>query len=384
MIVVVCGRKETGGALAGSELAGAPLFAHIQNAFAGASRTRFVSDEGAFKAWSAEAAGKALPEDLLLIRSDVWMSAESADAFVGAASSRSSAVQLVGERDDLLSIFVPAGANIGADLLQLCERDPAGAAKQLGAGRMTVAELGLDFPPLRVDSFAAIANAERAILRSRADDAMRKGVRLRDPATVHIRGELECGTGVEIDANVIVEGKVKLGDGVRIGANCLLVESTVGAGTRINPYSIVDHAQVGSKSFVGPYGRLRPGAVIGDAVQVGNFVEIKNSQVGAGSRINHLAFIGDAALGANVTIGAGTITCNHGKGGVARTEIAEDAYIGSGTELVAPVVIGAASVIGAGSTITSDVPAGMLVVARAEQKTVGKARRRGEKPSSGQ
>lgn len=217
---------------------------------------------------------------------------------------------------------------------------------------------------------ADIAIIEKSILAERTHAALGQGVRMHDPDSVAIRGELFCGTGVTIDRNVIIEGTVRLGDNVTVGANCILSNATIGAGTVIHPFSMVDQATVGANSFVGPYGRIRPGSALGDSVQVGNFVEIKNSVVGSGSRINHLTFVGDATLGDRVTLGAGTITCNHSQGGVARTAIGAGAYVGSGCELVAPVTIGANATIAAGSTITADAPEGTLTIARARQVTI--------------
>lgn len=225
-------------------------------------------------------------------------------------------------------------------------------------------------PPVRVASLVDLARVERAILYERACTALRDGVWIRDPDTVAIRGELRCGVGVEIDRNVIIDGRVTLGDGVKVGANCILINATIGARSAVNAYSVVEGATIGANCFVGPYGRIRPGSTIGDAAQIGNFVEIKNSEVGTGSRINHLAFVGDATLHDRVTIGAGTITCNHDGIGVQRTDIGADAYVGSGSLLIAPVKIGEKATIAAGSTITDDAPAGKLTIARARQATV--------------
>jgi bifunctional UDP-N-acetylglucosamine pyrophosphorylase/glucosamine-1-phosphate N-acetyltransferase len=199
---------------------------------------------------------------------------------------------------------------------------------------------------------------------------MEKGVRIRDPRQIWLRGELVAGLDVEIDINVIVEGKVVLGDGVTIGANCILKDSEIGPKTRINPFSLVERASIGADCIVGPYGRVRPASAIGDGVQIGNYVEIKSSEIGSRSRINHHAFIGDAAVAEDVTIGAGTITCNHDGVRVNRTIIERGAYIGSGCNLVAPLRIGERATVGAGSTITEDVPAATLTVARSKQMTI--------------
>jgi bifunctional UDP-N-acetylglucosamine pyrophosphorylase/glucosamine-1-phosphate N-acetyltransferase len=232
------------------------------------------------------------------------------------------------------------------------------------------ADLDADAPPVELADYGGVAKLERTLLFERASVAMAQGVRMRDPHTVYIRGELACGKDVQIDVNVIFEGAVVLGDGVTIGANSVVRNAKVAARARVNPFSIVEDSEIGAGSFVGPYGRIRPGCAIGADVQVGNYVEIKNSRVGARSRINHHSFIGDAVLGESVTIGAGTITCNHDGARTHQTLIERDAYIGSGCLLIAPVRIGEAATVGAGSTISRDVPAGKLTLARAAQTTV--------------
>ena len=193
------------------------------------------------------------------------------------------------------------------------------------------------------------------------------GVVVHDPQRLDIRGSLVCGKGVEIEINVIIEGDVVLEDGVNVGANCILRNCKIGKDTQINPFSLVDEAIIGEKSFVGQYGRLRPGTRIGNSVQIGNFVEIKSSNIASRCRINHLSFVGDAELAENVTIGAGTITCNHDGIGVNRTTIEEGAYIGSGCNLVAPLKFNANSTIASGSTITEEVAGDTLTIARSRQ-----------------
>ncbi len=193
------------------------------------------------------------------------------------------------------------------------------------------------------------------------------GVVVRDPQRLDIRGTLVCGKGVEIDINVVFEGDVMLEVGVIIGANCILRNCKIGKDTQINPFSLVEEAIIGEKSFVGPYGRLRTGSRVGDNVQIGNFVEIKNSNIASRCRINHLSFLGDAELAENVTIGAGTITCNHDGIGVNRTTIEKGAYIGSGCNLVAPLKVNANSTIASGSTITEEVAGDTLTIARSRQ-----------------
>ena len=187
---------------------------------------------------------------------------------------------------------------------------------------------------------------------------------------VDVRGELTLGKGVEIDTNVIVKGKVHLGDGVQVEPNCILEDTVIGEDTRIRANSMVEGAEIGRNCTIGPYARIRPGTRIGDSAQIGNFVEVKESDIGSGAKINHHAFVGDAILGRDVIIGAGTITCNYDGRRTQPTRIGEGAFVGSGCQLVAPLEIGARAVIGAGSTVTQDAPAGRLTLARGRQVTV--------------
>ena len=197
-----------------------------------------------------------------------------------------------------------------------------------------------------------------------------KGVKVKNPELLDIRGALTCGKDVEIDLNVIIEGDVKLGDNVSIGANTILRNCSIGNGTKINPFSLIEDSIIGKNSFIGPYGRIRPNVSIGDYVQVGNFVEIKNSNIASKCRINHLSFVGDSDLKEKVTIGAGTITCNHDSVGVNRTTIEQGAYVGSGCNLVAPLKVNTNATIASGSTITEEVIADTLAIARSRQVTV--------------
>jgi len=208
---------------------------------------------------------------------------------------------------------------------------------------------------------------ERVRLNLKAYDLIAKGVKIIDPKRTDIRGSLTCGENVVIDINVIFEGDVVLEDGVIVGANCIVKDCHIGKNTTIHPFSSIDDAVIGESGFIGPYGRIRPGSCLKNNVQIGNFVEIKNSTIMNKCRINHLSFIGDAYLAENVTIGAGTITCNHNGNNTNHTSIENNAYIGSGSSLIAPINIGANSTIGAGSTITDDVPKGKLVIARSRQ-----------------
>ena len=195
------------------------------------------------------------------------------------------------------------------------------------------------------------------------------GVVVEDPEQIYIRGKLVCGENVKLDINIIIEGDVVLGDDVTVGANSILKNCTIGKGTAINPFSLVEDATIGDHCFVGPYGRIRPDVSLGDFVQIGNFVEIKNANVASKCRINHLAFLGDADLAESVTIGAGTITCNHDGVRNNRTTIEEGVYVGSGCNLVAPLIIKANSTIASGSTITDEVPSDTLAIARSRQIT---------------
>jgi len=234
----------------------------------------------------------------------------------------------------------------------------------------TVAEVDPQERVIALDSTTALAACERHVLFARAMGAMAAGVRLRDPHAVYLRGTLRAEADVEIDIGTIIEGLVVLAAGVRVGPHCHLRDCRVGARTQVQAYSSLDGADVGAECRVGPYGRLRPGAHLGDRVQIGNFVEVKASQIADGCRINHHSFIGDATLGARVTIGAGTITCNHDGTGPQPTVIGADVTVGSGCQLVAPVTIVAGATIGAGSTITEPVTGGGLTLARARQATI--------------
>jgi bifunctional UDP-N-acetylglucosamine pyrophosphorylase / glucosamine-1-phosphate N-acetyltransferase len=221
-----------------------------------------------------------------------------------------------------------------------------------------------------VNSKVQLAELERRHQLNIATALLEKGVTLMDPARIDVRGELVCGRDVTIDVGCVFEGRVVIGDGVTIGAHSVLVDATVGAGTQIKPFCHVEGAVVGDKSIIGPYARLRPGTTLGEDVHVGNFVEIKNSNVAAHSKANHLAYVGDADVGSRVNIGAGTITCNYDGANKFRTTIEDDAFIGSDSQLVAPVTVGKGATIGAGTTLTKDAPAGKLTISRPKQLTV--------------
>ncbi|HEX9672158.1 MAG TPA: bifunctional UDP-N-acetylglucosamine diphosphorylase/glucosamine-1-phosphate N-acetyltransferase GlmU [Burkholderiales bacterium] len=223
---------------------------------------------------------------------------------------------------------------------------------------------------LGVNSKQQLAQLERIYQAQHAARLMEAGVTLADPARVDVRGSLVCGADVRIDVNCVFEGEVRLADGVEIGANCVLKDAVVGPGTRIEPFTSVDGAKIGANCRIGPYARFRPGTRLAEEVHIGNFVEVKASEIGAGSKANHLAYIGDATVGRDVNVGAGTITCNYDGGAKHRTVIEDDVFIGSDTMLVAPVIVRRGATIGAGSTITKEAPAGALTVARAKQVTV--------------
>ncbi|HEX7685076.1 MAG TPA: bifunctional UDP-N-acetylglucosamine diphosphorylase/glucosamine-1-phosphate N-acetyltransferase GlmU [Trinickia sp.] len=222
---------------------------------------------------------------------------------------------------------------------------------------------------LGVNSKAQLAELERIHQRNLADALLAEGVTLLDPARLDVRGRLTCGRDVSIDVNCVFEGTVSLGDGVTIGANCVLRDAAIGAGTRIEPFTHIDGAQVGVHAVLGPYARLRPGTVLSDEAHVGNFVEVKNATLGHGSKANHLTYIGDADIGARVNVGAGTITCNYDGVNKFRTVIEDDVFVGSDTQLVAPVRVGRGVTIAAGTTVWKDVPEHTLVLNEKTQVT---------------
>jgi bifunctional UDP-N-acetylglucosamine pyrophosphorylase/glucosamine-1-phosphate N-acetyltransferase len=221
-----------------------------------------------------------------------------------------------------------------------------------------------------VNSRHELAILERAWQNAQARRLLDAGVTLADLWRIDVRGELVCGRDVSIDVNCVFEGAVRLGDGVRVGPNCVLRNVSVEAGSEIHAFSQLEEAEVGKRCRIGPYARLRPGARLAEDVHVGNFVEVKASRIGAGSKANHLAYIGDAEVGARVNVGAGTITCNYDGASKHRTVIEDDCFIGSDATLVAPVTIARGSYIGAGSTISKSTPAGQLTVARARQMSL--------------
>ena len=225
-----------------------------------------------------------------------------------------------------------------------------------------------------VNSPQQLAALERACQARRADALMADGVRLADPARLDVRGTLQCGSDVEIDVNCVFEGQVVLGDGVRIGAHCVIANARIAAGAVIHPFTHIEGekagVQVGPGSLIGPFARLRPGAVLGAEVHIGNFVEVKNSTLAAGAKANHLAYLGDATVGERVNYGAGSITANYDGANKHRTVIEADVHVGSNCVLVAPITLGAGGTVGGGSTLTKDTPAGALSVSRARQVSI--------------
>ncbi|KVT73441.1 bifunctional N-acetylglucosamine-1-phosphate uridyltransferase/glucosamine-1-phosphate acetyltransferase [Burkholderia ubonensis] len=227
---------------------------------------------------------------------------------------------------------------------------------------VVTAQPDAEWETLGVNSKAQLAELERVHQRNLADALLVDGVTLADPARLDVRGTLRCGRDVSIDVNCVFEGNVTLADDVTVGANCVIRNASIGAGTRIDAFTHIDGAELGAHTVIGPYARLRPGAQLADEAHVGNFVEVKNAVIGHGSKANHLTYIGDADIGARVNIGAGTITCNYDGANKFRTVIEDDVFVGSDTQLVAPVRVGRGVTIAAGTTIWKDVAEGMLAL----------------------
>jgi bifunctional UDP-N-acetylglucosamine pyrophosphorylase/glucosamine-1-phosphate N-acetyltransferase len=223
---------------------------------------------------------------------------------------------------------------------------------------------------LGVNDRVQLNQVEREYQRRHAEALMREGVSIADAGRIDVRGALQCAEDVFIDVNVVFEGQVTLGRGASVGANCVLRDVTVGEGAQIHPMSHLQEAEVGAGCNVGPYARLRPGTRLADGARVGNFVETKKASIGAGSKVNHLSYIGDCEMGDGVNIGAGTITCNYDGANKHRTDIGDGAFVGSNSTLVAPVTIGDRSFVAAGSTITKQVGEGELAVGRARQRNI--------------
>jgi bifunctional UDP-N-acetylglucosamine pyrophosphorylase / glucosamine-1-phosphate N-acetyltransferase len=233
---------------------------------------------------------------------------------------------------------------------------------------------------LGVNDKAQLAQLEGVWRTRSARELLLAGVTLADPARVEVRGTLTHGNDVFIDVNVVFEGQVRLGDRVHIGPGCIVRDSDIGADTQVHPHCVIEGALIGERCSIGPFARLRPTATLAAEVHIGNFVEVKNSEVGEGSKANHLAYVGDAEVGKRVNIGAGTIVANYDGAVKHRTTIGDEVHTGSNSVLVAPIVIGAGATIGAGSTVTHAVPAGKLTVARARQATIEGWRRPAKAP----
>jgi bifunctional UDP-N-acetylglucosamine pyrophosphorylase/glucosamine-1-phosphate N-acetyltransferase len=242
------------------------------------------------------------------------------------------------------------------------------AAKQ--GHRVTAVIAPTETEVLGVNDKVQLAELEGALRKARATALMIAGATLADPARIDIRGTVTVGRDVFIDINAVFIGNVTLGNRVRIGPNCVIQDSIIGDDTQVHPNCVVDRAKVGQKCIIGPYARLRPDAELESEVHIGNFVEVKKSHIGARSKANHLTYLGDATIGADCNIGAGTVTVNYDGVNKWRTEIGDNVFIGSGSMLVAPVKIGAGANTGAGSTITKEAPEGKLTLARAKQVTL--------------
>ena len=223
---------------------------------------------------------------------------------------------------------------------------------------------------LGVNSKVQLAELERIHQHNIAHALLEQGVTLMDPARIDVRGELHCGRDVVIDVGCVFEGKVELADGVTISANCVIKNARIAKGTLIKAFCHIEDCVIGEAAEIGPYARLRPGTTLADHVHIGNFVEVKNSQLGSKSKANHLAYVGDATVGERVNIGAGTITCNYDGANKHRTIIEDDAFIGSDSQLVAPVTVGKGATLGAGTTLTKDAPANSLTVSRSKQISI--------------
>lgn len=231
-----------------------------------------------------------------------------------------------------------------------------------------------------VNDRAQLAELERWYQRREAGRLMAAGATIADPARIDVRGEVTVGRDVYIDVNTVFEGRVILADGARIGPNCCVKDASIGEDAVIHPNSVIDSAQVGRGCLIGPFARLRPGAVLEEEVHIGNYVEVKNSRLGVGSKANHLTYLGDAEIGSKVNVGAGTITCNYDGANKHKTIIGDRAFIGSGVELVAPLVVHEGATVGAGTTLGSDAPAEQLTVARAKARSIKGWRRPVKQP----
>ena len=235
---------------------------------------------------------------------------------------------------------------------------------------------------LGVNSKRQLAELERIFQNRVATKLMDNGVWLADPARLDVRGELLCGRDVSIDVNCVFEGRVVIDDGASVGANCVIRDTHIGAGAQILPFTLMEGSSIGARARIGPYARLRPGTDLGEETHVGNFVEMKNTRMAARSKANHLSYVGDTVVGERVNIGAGTITCNYDGANKYQTVIEDDAFIGSDTQLVAPVRVGRGATLGAGTTLTRDAPEHKLTMSRTKQTTVESWKRPVKKPAA--
>ncbi len=227
-----------------------------------------------------------------------------------------------------------------------------------------------EYEILGVNSRDQLAGLERQLQRQRVNALLDLGVTVFDPERIDIRGELVCGQDVWIDVGCVFEGRVKLAAGVRVGPYCIIKNAEIAAGSEVGAFTHIDGAKIGPDARIGPYARIRPGSELAKEVHIGNFVEVKNSKIAAQSKANHLAYVGDSVVGARVNVGAGTITCNYDGVNKHQTIIEDDVFIGSDTQLVAPVRVGKGATLGAGTTLTKDAPPGKLTVSRAKQVSV--------------
>lgn len=242
------------------------------------------------------------------------------------------------------------------------------------AARDGVTVVGHELPDLDeamgINDKIQLAEAERKLQRRQALQLMRDGTTIADPERVDIRGAVSVGSDVFIDVNTVLEGDVEVGDGCRIGPNCVIRDAKLGAGTQVHENSVIERSSTGTNCIIGPFARIRPDTELADEVKIGNFVETKKSKIAFGSKVNHLSYIGDSEVGANVNVGAGTITCNYDGANKHKTKIGDDVFVGSGVNLVAPIEIGDGATIGAGSTLSKDAAPGELTIARSRQKLV--------------
>ncbi len=276
---------------------------------------------------------------------------------------------IIAARNDKLNVWVRGLSNQNAQKEYYLTDIVAMAVEE---GEKVAALIASDeFSVEGVNSKTDLAALERVYQFRNAQSLMQKGVTLADPHRVDVRGTLACGQNVSIDVGCVFEGNITVGDNVEIGAYCVIKNAHIASGTQIAPFTHVMDAQIGENTRIGPFARLRPGTKLGAEAHVGNFVELKNAQVDVGSKINHLSYVGDAKIGKNVNIGAGTITCNYDGANKFMTVIEDDVFVGSDTQLVAPVTIARGATIGAGSTITRDAPPEQLTICRAkEQKSI--------------